>query len=131
MRNDYNINKLEFADGEQLGVLHIYGGPKFMFNKVRDTLSFYFRPEELGGYNIDGLRTKFSDAAKTDKMYFIDSSGNKVLIGNGYTMLGGCVKETRKVGSPAGQIVEPAYVEEIVITMAQRSFDEPLEGDNV
>lgn len=120
--------KLEFLDGSQIDVIAIFGGPRMINGKIRDTLRIEVSPESS---NLEDLKIYFQDPLKTSILYsYTEETGlhqmelNKNIIGEGYNIFVSADQETRKIPQPPG-VLAPDQTETInVIVISQMTYQE-------
>lgn len=117
---------LEFANGTQLEVDAIFGGPRLVRGVMRDTLRIEVNPETIG---FAELRAMFKDNPATSVLYsYVEDDGSpnpvRKQVGEGYSIFVSISDEERKVTTPPG-VMAPDKIEEIyVVQIAQQTYEE-------
>lgn len=121
--------KLEFADGRQIEVIAIYGGPRLIQGSMRDTLRIEVNPSLI---NFDNLKALFMDSDNLSTIYSITESTNetgdmvetKSEIGEGYTLFVSISDEVRNIAQIPGKLEPPTSEEIYTVTIAQETYAE-------
>lgn len=122
---------LEFADGTQLQVRDIFGGPRLAMGVMRDTLKIEVDPSTI---KFDELRALFKDNPNTTKLYtYTTPKGSdkevKTEIGEGYRIFLSIGEETRTVNGPPGKMAPTKYEEVYVVQIAQQTYEEYIQSN--
>ena len=109
--------KIILANGTELAPISVIGKNKYVQGADRDTLCFVFAAE-AGMDTLDGL---FS--AENCEHITIVEDGGASYIHNAYTIRAALSKEAVEV-SPATEESEAVYEDRIMVSMAQRTYEE-------
>lgn len=115
---------LEFGNGTQLEVDNIIGGPRLVMGVLRDTLRIEVYPHVMEFKELKSLFEQGDGTFYTTEE--VDGEVQKVMIGEGYTILVAVSDEKRKVGTPPGRLLPDQYEEIYVVTIAQETYQEHL-----
>lgn len=116
--------KLEFADGRQLEVIAIYGGPKLIQGAMRDTLRIEVDPSLI---TFDNLKALFIDQDNLSVLTSITQAGGEETrseIGKGYTIFVSISDENRNIAQVPGKLEPPTTEEIYVVSIAQETYAE-------
>ena len=125
---------LEFADNSQIVVHDIFGGPINVDGVMRDSLTIEI---PMNGNTIDGLTNTFKDTQKLTHLYTYEKRRNdrnklvdtKIEIGEGYTIVLGINRSTRKVKTFPGRLL-PNRTEDIYkVRLAQLTYEEWIKSE--
>lgn len=127
MINEYMT--LEFVDGTKIPVIAIFGGPANVEGIVRDVLTIEIDPKTI---SFDVVENHFKNTNNLAHLYTYEPERNedgnlydvKIEIGEGYTIVLGVDKITRKVNPFPGKIVPETFETVYIVTIAQMTYDE-------
>lgn len=111
--------KVILANGQELDVLQVTGGSRYVYGANRDTLAFIFPATE----NLTALDALFT-AGNCSKMTLKDEDGTEN-IHTGYTVRAELSKTVAEQ-TPESAEAPATYTEYITVAMAQRTYTETL-----
>lgn len=115
---------LEFADGTQLTILDIYGGPRDTLGATRDVLSIEFDTNTI---SFKELREFFMDNPNTNQLFtYVLENGEetKKEIGIGYNICISIAEVRRLIKTRPGTIVKPEIEDLYIVELAQQTYYE-------
>lgn len=123
--------KLEFANGEQIDVKAIFGGPKLIMGVLRDTLRIEVDPETI---TFDNLKQIFTSTSMVSTLYTYSESLDennqktsvKTTLGEGYKIFVSISDEVRRINQVPGKLAPDKTEEVYVVTIAQQTYQEHL-----
>ena len=111
--------KVIFANGQELDVLQVTGGSRYVYGANRDTLAFIFPATE----SLNDLDAVFT-AANCSKITLRDNDGTDS-IHTGYTIRAGLTKAAVETQAESADTAA-VYEDRITVAMAQKTYTETL-----